>query len=175
MCYGYRSIALAEGSGQAHSALIDGEARVVRPIFDGAGRERRSIGEGPRRLTMAARVSPRGKPGGDRTGRGGRLKNPADAGHAAFGKTRVGAWRPRRRAQRGRDLPPRRAHSTYDTPPEQGWSIPVPARLGEELVAAARSCKKTVAVPAAVSAARAIGCQAGGSGAAAVTPITARS
>lgn len=60
-------------------------------------------------------------------------------GQAAFGKTRVGALRPRLRAQRGRDLQPRRAHSTYDIPPEQWLSIPVPAIISEEVFAAVQA------------------------------------
>ena len=137
--YGYRYISLVEGSGQARYELIDGEALVVRQIFDWVGRERLSIGEVQRRLTAAGIPSPRGKGWWDRTSIWGMLKNPAYAGQAAFGKTRVGALRPRLRASRGRDLQPRRACSIYDTPPEQWLSIPVPAIVSEELFAAVQA------------------------------------
>jgi len=61
------------------------------------------------------------------------LKNPAYQGQAAFGKTRAGERRPRRREQRGRSLPPRRACSTYALPAEQWLSIPGPPIVDEAL------------------------------------------
>jgi site-specific DNA recombinase len=134
--YGYRYVTQADGGGQARYALHEEHAPVVRQIFEWVGRERLSIGEVQRRLTAAGVPSPRGKGWWDRARLWGRLKNPAYAGHAAFGKTRAGALRPRLCAQRGRALQPRRARSTYAIPPEQWLSIAVPAILSEELFAA---------------------------------------
>src|SRR5713101_5018615 len=57
-------------------------------------------------------------------------------GTAAFGKTRQEPLRPRLRAQRGRPLQPRRAVSTVDVPQEEWYSIPVPAIVEPEVVAA---------------------------------------
>ena len=64
------------------------------------------------------------------------MKNPADQGTAAFGKTRQGPLRPRLRAQRPRPVQPRRAVSTNDVPPEAWITIPVPARVAPDVFAA---------------------------------------
>ena len=47
--------------------------------------------------------------------------------------------RPRRRAQRGRPVPPRRAVSICDVPPEDWITIPVPALVEPEVFAAVRA------------------------------------
>ena len=60
------------------------------------------------------------------------MKQPASQGAAAFGKTRQGPRRPRRRAQRRRPLPPRRAVSIHEVPPEDGSTSPVPALVEPE-------------------------------------------
>ena len=57
----------------------------------------------------------------------GILKNPAYKGMAGYGKTRSGPMRPRLRPQRGDPPQPRWAHSTYNVPPEEWASIPVPS------------------------------------------------
>ena len=67
--------------------------------------------------------SPKGKSYWDRTTVWGHLKNPAYRGNAIFGKTRIGPKRPRLRAQRGRPEQPRRPHSVYDVPKDQGIPI----------------------------------------------------
>jgi Recombinase zinc beta ribbon domain len=64
------------------------------------------------------------------------LKNPASMGAAAFGKTRQGPRRARRRARRRCPLQPRRAVSSYDVPAKAWLRIPVPAIVGPELFAA---------------------------------------
>jgi site-specific DNA recombinase len=57
-------------------------------------------------------------------------------GTAAFGKTRQGPPRPRRRAQRGRPLQPRRATSPVAVPRDAWMMIPVPAIVEAEVFAA---------------------------------------
>ena len=131
--YGYRYVTLAEGGGEARYEIVDEQAQVVRQIFDWVGCERLSIGEVRRRLTAAATLTPTGKTWWDRTTIWDILKNPAYHGQAAFGKTRAGELRSRLREQRGRPLQPRRARSTYDVPPAQWLTIPVPAIVSEEL------------------------------------------
>ena len=131
--YGYRYVTLAEGGGEARYDIVEEQAQVVRQMFDWVGRERLSLGEVRRRLTAAATLTPTGKTWWDRTTLWDILKNPAYHGQAAFGKTRAGELRSRLRAQRGRPLQPRRARSTYDVPPAQWLSIPVPAIIGTDL------------------------------------------
>ena len=68
----------------------------------------------------------------------GHLKNPSYQGTAIFGKTRIGPKRPCLRAPRGRAEQPRRAHSVYAVPLDQGIRIGVPAIVSEGLFAAVR-------------------------------------
>jgi site-specific DNA recombinase len=118
---------------------VPDEARVVRQVFDWVGRDRQTIGEVCRRLTRASEVTRTGKTVWDRSMVWGMLKNPAYIGTAAFGKTRQEPLRPRLRAQRGRALHPRRAVSTVDVPPDDWFSIPVPALVDPEVFAAVQA------------------------------------
>ena len=99
--YGYRYIGKYEGGGQARYEVSEAQAEVVRQIFTWVALDRCSIGEVCRRLRDREIPSPRGKDYWDRTTVWGILKNPAYAGQARFGKTRVGPQRPRLRSQRG--------------------------------------------------------------------------
>ena len=128
-----------EGGGPARSESIPDAARVVRQVFAWGGHDRRTIGEGCRRLTPAGEATRTGKTRWDRSVVGGLLKNPAYHGSAAFGKTHQGPLRPRLRAQRGRPVPPRRAVSTSDVPPEDWITIPVPALVEPEGFAAVQA------------------------------------
>jgi site-specific DNA recombinase len=87
---------------------VPDEARVVRQVFDGRGRDRLTLGEVCRRLPQAGELTRTGKTVWDRSAAGGMLKNPAYRGTAAFGKTRQGPLRAKRR----RPLQPRRAASS---------------------------------------------------------------
>jgi site-specific DNA recombinase len=134
--YGYRSVPKDEGGGQARSELIPDEARVVRQVFTWVGGARLTSGEVCRRLTQAGERTRTGKPVWDRRVVWGILKHPAYQGAAAFGKTRLEPLRPRLRAQRPRPVPPRRAVSVRDVPPEDWITIPVPALVEPEVFAA---------------------------------------
>ena len=134
--YGYRYLSKYAGGGQARYEIDEAQADVVRQIFTWVGLERCSIGDVCRRLQQRGIPSPRGKAYWDRTTVWGILKNTAYIGKAQFGKTRVGPMRPRLRAQRGRALQPRQAHSTYDTAAEERVAIAVPAIVEEALFAA---------------------------------------
>ena len=137
--YGYRYVAKYAGGGHARYEIVPDEARVVRHVFDWVGRDRQTIGEVCRRLTRAGEVTRTGKTVWDRSMVWGMLKNPAYIGTAAFGKTRQEPLRPRLRPQRGRALHPRRAVSTVDVPPEDWFSIPVPALVDPEVFAAVQA------------------------------------
>ena len=66
----------------------------------------------------------------------GSWKHPASQGAAACGTTRLEPRRPRRRAQRHRPGPPRRAVSGRAGPPEDWSTLPGPARVEPEVCAA---------------------------------------
>jgi site-specific DNA recombinase len=134
--YGYRYVSCREGDGEARYEIVLEEARVIRQMFEWVGRDGLSIGEVCRRLKEPGIPSPKGKSYWDRTTVWGHLKNPAYRGSATFGKTRIGPKRPCLRAQKGRPEQPRRPHSIYDVPKDQGIPIPVPAIVSENLFAA---------------------------------------
>jgi site-specific DNA recombinase len=134
--YGYRYVTKYEGGGQAREELIPDEARVVRHVFAWVGHDRLTLGEVCRRLTHAGEVTRTGKTVWDRRVVWGILKNPASTGAAAFGKTRHGPLRPRRRAQRNRPVQPRRAVSIRDVPPEAWITLPVLALVEPAVFAA---------------------------------------
>jgi site-specific DNA recombinase len=134
--YGYRYVSCREGDGEARYEIVLEEARIVRQVFEWVGRDGLSIGQVCRRLKEQGIPSPKGKSFWDRTTVWAQLKNSAYRGNAVFGKTRIGPKRPRLRPQKGRAEQPRRPHSVYDVPEEQGTRIPVPAIVGEDLFAA---------------------------------------
>jgi len=129
-------VAQYPGGGQARYGRVPEAARLVRHGFDGGGRARLPIGAVCRRLPQAGAVPRPGQRGWDRRVGWGRRKHPASRGPAACGQTRQEPLRPRRRAQRGRARPPRRAGSPVDGPQDDWFSIPVPARVEPEVVAA---------------------------------------
>jgi site-specific DNA recombinase len=137
--YGYHYVAKYAGGGQARYEIVPDEARVVRQVCAWVGRDRQTMGEVWRRLTRAGEVTRTGKTVWDRSMVWGMLKNPAYIGTAAFGKTRQEPLRPRLRAQRGRVLQPRRAVSTVDVPPDDWFSIPVPALVDPAVCAAVQT------------------------------------
>jgi site-specific DNA recombinase len=127
--YGYRYVNAQAGGGQARFEIHVEEARVVQQIFAWVGRERLTLGEVCRRLYRAGEQTRTGKTVWDRGTVWGMLKNPAYRGMAAFGKTRAGPLRPRLRAQRGRQLQPRRAYAHYTVPAAEWIGVPVPALI----------------------------------------------
>ena len=133
--YGYRYVPKYEGGGQARDEIIPDEARVVHQVCAWIGHDRLTSGEVCRRLTQAGAVTRTGKTVWDRSVVWGLLKHPASHGAAAFGKTRQEPLRPRRRAQRHRPGPPRRAVSTSAVPPEDWITSPVPALVEPEVFA----------------------------------------
>ena len=136
--YGYRYVTRHEGNGVAAYVIVPEQAAIVRQIFEWVGRYRLSIGEVCRRLQQQGTPSPRGKAWWDRTSVWAMLKNPAYAGRAAFGKTRVGERRLQLRPQRGSSKTPRRVGSTYDTSAAEQVAIAVPPLVSDEWFAAVR-------------------------------------
>jgi site-specific DNA recombinase len=136
--YGYRYIGKREGGGVARYEIMADEARIVRLIFEWIGCERVSIGEVCRRLRQQGCPTRSGKPTWDRTTVWGLLKNPAYAGTAAFGKTRIGPMPTRLRAVRGGSDQPRRASGVYAAAPSEWMGVPVPALVEGALFEAAQ-------------------------------------
>jgi site-specific DNA recombinase len=136
--YGYRYVGKAEGGGVARYEILEDEARIVRQIFHWIGRERVSIGEVCRRLRQEGCLTRSGKPAWDRGTVWGILRNPAYAGTAAFGKTRIGPLSARLRPVRGGREQPRRAHGVYDVAPGEWIGVPVPPLVDEALFEAVR-------------------------------------
>ena len=135
--YGYRYIGKHIGGGVARYEVQEDEAGIVRQIFQWIGRERVSIGEVCRRLRAQGCPTRSGKPAWDRSTVWGILKNPAYAGTAAFGKTRVGPLPARLRPVRGGAEQPRRTYGVYDVAPEAWISMPVPPLIDAALAEAA--------------------------------------
>jgi site-specific DNA recombinase len=135
--YGYRYVGKRDG-GVARYEILEDEARIVRQIFGWIGRERISLGEVCRRLQQEGIRTRSGKPAWDRSTVWGLLKNPAYAGTAAFGKTRIGPMPARLRPVRGGSEQPRRAHGVYDVAPGEWIGVPVPPLVDEALFEAAR-------------------------------------
>jgi site-specific DNA recombinase len=135
--YGYRYVGKRDG-GVARYEILEDEAWIVRRIFAWIGRERVSIGETCRRLQQEGILTRSGKPAWDRSTVWGILRNPAYAGMAAFGKTRIGPMPARLRPVRGGSEQPRRAHGVYDVAPGEWISVPVPPLVDEALFEAAR-------------------------------------
>jgi site-specific DNA recombinase len=126
---GDRDVNAQAGGGQARFEINVEEARVVQQIFAWVGRERLTLGEVCRRVHRAGERTRTGKTVWDRGTVWGMLKNPAYRGLAAFGKTRAGPPRPRLRAQRGRQLQPRRAYAHSAVPAADWIGVPVPALM----------------------------------------------
>jgi site-specific DNA recombinase len=138
--YGYRYIRKQDGDGEARYQIVAEEARVARKIFEWVGGERCSMGEVTRRLKQEGIPSRTGRPVWDRATICAILRNPAYKGTAAYGKTRVGPYKPQRlRPMRGKPEFPKNPMTRVDTPVEDQILIDVPALVSEDLFAAAQA------------------------------------
>jgi site-specific DNA recombinase len=137
--YGYRYIRKRDGDGEARYQVVAEEARVARRLFEWVGRDRCTIREVTRRLKAEGIPTRTGLPEWDGATIRAILRNPAYMGAAAYGKTRVGPYKPQRlRPLRGRPEFPRKPMTRVDTPAEEQVVIAVPALVGEDLFAAAQ-------------------------------------
>jgi site-specific DNA recombinase len=135
--YGYHYICKREGDGEARYQVVAEEARVVRQIFEWVGRDRCSIGEVARRLSREGVPTRKGLTVWDSSTIRAMLRNPAYQGTAAYGKTRVGPYQPRRlRPLRGKPEIPRRPVTTVNVPSEEHILISVPALVSADLFVA---------------------------------------
>ena len=135
--YGYRYVRKSEHA-DAYLEIDEPQAQVVREIFDRYARPGESVGQ------IARWLSERGVP--TRTGAAGRsqstiwtmLRNPAYAGWAAYGKTRMVQRRARvtRTTRQRGERHGGQACERVD--PEQWIHIPVPALIDEDTFALAQ-------------------------------------
>jgi site-specific DNA recombinase len=137
--YGYRYVTVAEGAGHARYEVDIEKAQVVRRIFDWVGSERLSLCEVCRHLADDAIPSRAGKARWDRRTVWNMLNNTAYCGQAAYGRTRVGAPRPRQCARRGKTLSSLTARPVCNVPAGEWLSIPVPALVSESLFESVQS------------------------------------
>jgi site-specific DNA recombinase len=135
--YGYRYVPKAEGGGAARYEIVLEEARVVRQLFTWVGQERWTLGQMQRRLAAEGIPSPGGKPTWSRGTIRRVLANPAYAGHAAYGKTRNAPYVPPLRQYQSHPPQPRSPVTSQPVPSHEWITIPVPAIVSAELLAAA--------------------------------------
>ena len=135
--YGYLYVRKTEQEPARYQVLLH-EAKVVRSVFQWLVEEQVSIGEITRRLRAQGAPTRTGKGHWDRSVVWAILRNPAYAGHAAFGKTEAIPRGKLLRPIRSKNPTPRRAKSTYRDKPANEWiSIPVPAIVSPEIFATA--------------------------------------
>lgn len=133
--YGYRYINKHNDSGEARLEINEQESEVIQKIFYWIGLDRLSIGEVQRRLGQMQIPTQKGKAYWDRSAIWGMLKNPAYKGHAAFGKTKVGAKLPIVRPQKNSSYQPKKNYSVFSVPEENWIYVTVPAIIDEGLFA----------------------------------------
>lgn len=136
--YGYLYLRRTNDEPAQYQVLLH-EAKVVRSIFSWLIEDQVSIGEITRRLRADGVPTKTGKGHWDRSVVWAILRNPAYAGHAAYGKTESVERRQLLRPIRSKSAVPRKAKGAHrDKPPEEWISIPVPALVSPETFAAAR-------------------------------------
>jgi site-specific DNA recombinase len=125
--FGYRYLRKNEHAGAAYE-VVEHEAALVTEMFRRYADDGASIADLARWLTSQGALTRTGKTRWDRSVIWGMLRNPAYAGTAVFGKTRVLQESPglnRRARLEGRTTP--RASRTVDRPREEWLEIAVPA------------------------------------------------
>jgi site-specific DNA recombinase len=134
--YGYRYIRKSEHA-DAFLEIDEAQARVVREIFDRYAREGESVGAITRALSERALPTRSGAAGWSQSTIWGMLRNPAYAGRAAYGKTRMTEKRARltrTTRQRGE----RHGGPACERVASEQWiHIPVPALIDEDTFALA--------------------------------------
>jgi site-specific DNA recombinase len=130
--FGYRYLRKNEHSGAVYE-IAEHEAALVTEMFRRYADDGASIADLARWLTSQGVLTRTGKTRWDRSVIWGMLRNPAYAGTAVFGKTRVVAESPglnRVARLQGRSVP--RASRTVDRPREEWTGIPVPAIISTQ-------------------------------------------
>jgi site-specific DNA recombinase len=138
--FGYRYIDRKAGGGMARIEIAEDKAEVVRQIFTWVVVDGFSLGEMKRRLEAQGVANPSGGARWLTSTLGSMLDNPAYAGTAMFGRSRVGPRRETfRRTRRLKEGRVRLASSTYQTDVSEQIAIAVPAILEPGVFEAARA------------------------------------
>ena len=138
--FGYRYVDRRAGGGTARFEIADDKAEVVRHIFTWVVDDGFSLAEIGRRLENQGVAGPSGRPRWLVSTLASMLANPAYAGTAMFGRTRIGPPRQElRRPRRLKDGHIRKSESIYRTDPSEQIAIAVPAIVATELFEAARA------------------------------------
>ncbi|WP_328757941.1 recombinase family protein [Streptomyces sp. NBC_00271] len=127
--FGYRYLRKTPECGATYE-IVESEAALVVELFRRYTDDGASIADLTRWLTSSNTPTRTGKTRWDRSVVWGMLRNPAYAGQAAFGKTRILHESPglnRRARLEGRSTP--RAVKAADRPHEEWITIPVPALI----------------------------------------------
>lgn len=127
--YGYRYISKQAGDGEARWEIDDRESRAVRLMFNLVDQQSCSLGGVCRALKAQNIPTKTGKADWDRATVRGILINSAYYGEAKYGKQRLVARKPGKRAKRGDPTWPRQARVTAATKPEEQVTIAVPALI----------------------------------------------
>jgi site-specific DNA recombinase len=135
--YGYRYIKKTEHA-DAFFEIDEARARVVREIFRRYAREGESVGAIARALSERGVATKSGGTGWNQSTIWGMLRNPAYAGQAAYGKTRV-SDQPARLTRTTRQRGERHGRLACERVESEQWTyIPVPALIDEETFALAQ-------------------------------------
>ena len=134
--FGYRYVPKHEAGGIARYEVVEDQALLVQELFAWVGVEGFSLEEVSRRLSQKGVLTPTGRQRWDRATIRGILINPAYAGTAKFGKTRLFPRKTARRAKRGDPPTPRRDKVARPTQAAEQETIAVPALVSRELFAA---------------------------------------
>ncbi len=138
--FGYRYIDRKAGGGVARIEIAEDQAEVVRQIFNWVIVDGLSLSEVKRRLEIQGAANPSGGTRWLTSTLGSMLANPAYAGTAMFGRTRLGPRRETfRRTRRLKDGHIRNPCSIYQTDASERIAIAVPAIVGPEVFEAARA------------------------------------
>jgi site-specific DNA recombinase len=130
--FGYRFVRKTPEHG-ARYEIVEHEAAIVAELFRRYADDGASIAELTRWLTASGTPTRTGKTRWDRSVVWGMLRNPAYAGTAVFGKTKILHESPglnRRARLQGRTTP--RAVKTVDRPRDEWVHIPVPAVISQD-------------------------------------------
>jgi site-specific DNA recombinase len=130
--FGYRYLHKTDHTGAVYE-IVEHEATLVAELFRRYADDGASIADLARWLTEQGIVTRTGKSRWDRSVIWGMLRNPAYAGRAVFGKTRVVHESPalnRVARLQGRSVP--KPSKTVDRPREEWIEIPVPAIVTTE-------------------------------------------
>ena len=131
--YGYQYVSKAAGGGEARWDVDPRESETVRLMFELVGERGFSLGAVCRELGSRGIETKKGNRCWHCATVRGILTNPAYYGQAKYGKQRLIARKPGKRAKRGDPVVPRQARVAVATPAEDQITVTVPAIISKTL------------------------------------------